>query len=176
MRAGLVVRRFAAVAASATGLAPAAAADLPAGSAATGRELFIGVRALSAGGAPCGACHALGGEGLAFTASLGPELATGLAGMDPVALDGLLETLPFPSMTPVYDGRALTPGERADLAAFLLAAAPRGPPHGAWHLEAWAAALAVALFLGLALAWRRRKLPSRARLVARAASPLGGSR
>jgi mono/diheme cytochrome c family protein len=180
MRAGPVVRRFAAVAVvvSAAGLAPApaAAADPAAGSAAAGRELFIGVRALSAGGAPCGACHALGGEGLAFTASLGPELSTGLAGMDPVALDGLLETLPFPSMTPVYEGRALTAGERADLAAFLLAAAPQGPPRGAWHLEAWAAALAVGLFLGLALAWRRRKLPSRARLVARAARPLGGSR
>src|SRR5512136_74936 len=97
---------------------PALAAEPPAGSREAGRALFIGVRAFSAGGAPCGACHALGGEGLAFTASLGPELSTGLTGMDPVALDGLLETLPFPSMTPVYDGHALTPGERADLAAF----------------------------------------------------------
>ena len=181
MRAGPVVRWVVAavvVAVSVAGLAPspATAADPPAGSVATGRELFIGARALSAGGAPCGACHALGGEGLAFTASLGPELSTGLTGMDPVALDGLLETLPFPSMTPVYEGRALTASERADLGAFLLAAAPRGPPRGAWHVEAWAAALAVALFLGLALAWRRRKLPSRTRLLARVARPHGGSR
>jgi hypothetical protein len=78
-------------------------------SAETGRALFIGARSFQAGGAPCGACHALGGEGVAFTASLGPELSTSLATMDPDALAGLLEALPFPTMAPIYDGRALTP-------------------------------------------------------------------
>jgi len=142
----------------------------------TGRALFTGTRPLRNGGAPCGACHALGGEGLAFTASLGPELSSGLATMEPDALDGLLETLPFPSMAPIYDGRPLTPSERADLAAFLIPAARQGPPRGAWHFEAFGVALAVLLFLGLALAWRRRKPPSRTRLLARAARLQGGSR
>ena len=84
-------------------------------SAQAGRNLFTGARPFQNGGAPCGACHGLGGEGVAFTASLGPELSSGLATMDPAALDGLLEALPFPSMMPVYEGRALTPAERADL-------------------------------------------------------------
>jgi mono/diheme cytochrome c family protein len=145
-------------------------------SSATGRDLFTGARPFQNGGAPCGACHGLGGEGLAFTASLGPELSSGLATMDPAALDGLLEALPFPSMTPVYEGRALTPTERADLVAYLIPAAAKGPPRDAWHYEACGLAVAFLLFLGLALAWRRRKAPSRARLLARAAHFQGGSR
>lgn len=145
-------------------------------SATTGRDLFTGARPFQNGGAPCGACHGLGGEGVAFTASLGPELSTGLATMDPASLDGLLEALPFPSMTPIYEGRALTGEERADLVAYLIPAAGKGPPREAWRFEAFGAALAVLLFLGLALAWRRRKPPSRARLLARAARLQGGSR
>jgi mono/diheme cytochrome c family protein len=156
-------------------LVGAAAAAEP--SAQAGRALFIGSRSFQAGGAPCGACHALGGEGIAFTASLGPELATGLATMDPAALDGLLEALPFPSMAPVYEGRPLTPAERADLVAYLIPAAKQGPPRDAWHLEAWGAFVALLLFLGLALHGRRRKVRSRARLIDRAyPSHAGGSR
>jgi hypothetical protein len=142
-------------------------------SAETGRALFSGARPCQAGGAPC---HALGGEGLAFTASLGPELSSSLATMEPDALDGLLEALPFPTMAPIYDGRPLTPSERADLAAFLIPAARQGPPRGAWHLEAWGLGVASFLLAGLALAWRGRKPPSRARLLARAARLQGGSR
>ena len=145
-------------------------------SASAGRALFIGSQPFQNGGAPCGACHALGGEGLAFTASLGPELSAGLSGMDPAALDGLLEALPFPTMTPVYEGHALTAAERADLTAFLIQAATKGPPRNAWHFELYGLVGAGVLFLGLALAWRRRKPPSRARLLARAAHLPGGSR
>lgn len=155
----------------ATGLARAEAP-----SAEAGRALFTGGRPFEKGGAPCGACHALGGEGLAFTASLGPELSSGLATMEPDALDGLLETLPFPSMAPIYDGRPLTPSERADLAAFLIPAARQGPPRDAWHFEAWGVAAALLFLAGLVLAWRGRKPPSRARLLARAARLQGGSR
>jgi mono/diheme cytochrome c family protein len=146
-------------------------------SAGAGRALFIGARAFQGGGAPCGACHALGGEGIAFTASLGPELASGLATMDPAALDGLLEALPFPSMAPVYEGRPLTPAERADLVAYLIPAAKQGPPCDTWRFEACGAFVAVILFLVLALNGRRRKARSRARLIDRAyPSHAGGSR
>ena len=141
-----------------------------------GRALFIGARPLQNGGAPCGACHALGGEGIAFTASLGPDLSASLSTMEAEPLDGLLEALPFPTMVPVYEGRGITPAERADLVAFLLPAARKGAPRDAWHFEASGGFVAVLLFLGLAIAWRRRKPPSRARLLARAASPKGASR
>jgi mono/diheme cytochrome c family protein len=141
-----------------------------------GRALFVGARAFQNGGPPCGACHALGGEGLAFTASLGPELATGLVAMDAAGLDGLLETLPFPTMTPLYDAHALTPAERADLATYLLAAAKQGPPRDAWRFELLGTTGAGVLFVWLALAWRRRKPPSRGRLLARAHHSPGGTR
>ncbi len=141
-----------------------------------GQDLFTGARPFQNGGAPCGACHAPGGAGLAMQATLGPELATGLVTMDPASLDGLLETLPFPTMVPVYDGKPLTPGERAALAAFLLETARQGPPRDAWRFEAAAIVLASLLFLGLALAWRRRKGPTRARLLARVPQTSGGSR
>jgi hypothetical protein len=169
MRAGRVV--LLALLALTIGVAGAAEPSV-----AAGRDLFIGSRPFQNGGAPCGACHALGGEGLAFTASLGPELSAGLSGMEPEALDGLLEALPFPTMTPIYEGHALTPAERADLTGFLIQAARKGPPRNAWHFELYGLIGAAVLFLGLALAWRRRKPPSRARLLARAAHLPGGSR
>lgn len=139
-----------------------------AGDPAAGRALYTGERPMQAGGAPCGACHALGAEGLALSASLGPELSAALSGMDEASLDGLLEALPFPTMVPAYQGHALTPEERAHLTAYLLPAAQRGPPSGSWHFEALGLLLALGLFLLLALASRRRKPPSRARLLARA--------
>jgi mono/diheme cytochrome c family protein len=147
-----------------------------AGDPATGRDLYSGRRPLQNGGAPCGACHALGGEGLAFSASLGPELSASLGGMDAESLDGLLDALPFPTMAPIYQDRALTPEERAHLTAFLLPAAQHGPPQGGWHLEALGLLGAAGLFLLLALASRRRKPPSRARLLARANLVKGASR
>ena len=158
------------------GVSVGAPESLPPGSAQTGRDLFTGAHRLQNGGAPCGACHALGGEGIAFAASLGGELATDLATLEPEALDGLLETLPFPTMAPIYDGRALTPAERADLTAYLIPAAKKGPPTGTWHFEACGALVAGVLFLGLVLASRRRKPASRARLLARAQHSHGGSR
>jgi hypothetical protein len=79
-------------------------------------------------------------------------------------------------MMPVYEGRALTPAERADLTAYLVQAATKGPPRNAWHFELYGLIGALVLFLGLALAWRRRKPPSRARLLARSANLHGGSR
>ena len=123
MRAGrwLGVAMAAGVAAGAAAADPAPAA--PAGNPLVGRELFIGARRFQAGGPPCGVCHGIGGEGLAFSASLGPELSSSVAGLDPESLQGVLETLPFPTMVPLYTDRALTPGERADLGAFLVEAA-----------------------------------------------------
>jgi mono/diheme cytochrome c family protein len=146
------------------------------GDPATGRQLFIGARPFQGGGAPCGSCHALGGEGPAFAASFGPELSGSLDGMEPEALDGLLTDLPFPSMTPIYDGHALTPAERSDLGAFLTAAVKQGPPAADWRFEALGLLGALAAFLLIALAGKGRKTSSRVRLLHRARLSSGGSR
>jgi len=166
------------MAAGAAASAPAAdaARAVPAGNPLVGRELFIGVRRFQAGGPPCGVCHGIGGEGLAFSASLGPELSTSVAGLDPESLQGMLETLPFPTMVPLYTDRALTPGERVDLGAFLVGAAKAGPPNQAWRFELWGAVLAVALLGVVFLAGRRRHVSVRERLLERSGRMQGGSR
>jgi mono/diheme cytochrome c family protein len=151
---------FAVVALAATPAAHAAPGDP-----AAGRALFVGARPFAAGGPPCGACHGIGGEGRAFAAAFGPDLsasAEAVGGAD--ALDGLLETLPFPSMEPLYAGKALTPGERADVAAFLVSAGGRAPASedGAIALQAGLAAGLV--LVALALTGRGRGRSARARL------------
>lgn len=159
---------------AACGLAAAADPAGP-GDPGRGRDLFIGATAFRNGGAPCGACHAIGGERAAFGAALGPELSTSFAGMSPTDLDGLLADMPFPTMVPVYAGRALEPAERADLAAFLLGAAGIPPP-GAEPFLGWAAAAAAAFLVAAAAAARRRRGSLRDELRSRALPTHGGSR
>jgi cytochrome c peroxidase len=156
-------------AAAALALAAAApAAD--AGDAAVGRALFIGERPLQAGGPPCGACHALGGQGAAFAASLGPDLSQSLE--DPQAAEAILEALPFPSMAPLYARRPLSPEERAAL----LVAPGRQPAAEQGRIAAWAVGLAAACLAALGLVARRRPGPVRAGFLARASRGEGRAR
>jgi mono/diheme cytochrome c family protein len=141
-----------------------------AGDAVAGQALFVGARRMQNGGAACGACHAVGGHGAALAGSLGPELSRSFEGLPPDAVDGILQDLPFPTMAPIYAGHALTPQERADLAAFLIGATGAAPPRGA-PVAAWAAAVAVALVLLTAIAARRRKGSTRSRLCAHPPAP-----
>jgi len=141
-----------------------------AGDAGRGRALFIGARRLANGGPPCGGCHAIGGASAPFAAAMGPELSSSFEGLPPEAVDGLLTDLPFPTMAPIYAGRALEPGERADLAAFFAQVAGKPAPSGG-RVAAWAALLACAVLAALGRAARRCKGPTRAALVARPRRP-----
>lgn len=154
-----------------TSSARAAEAAPVAGDAATGAALFSGAIPLQNGGAACGACHAVGGRGPLLAASLGPDLARSFEGMAPDAVDGILQDLPFPTMVPVYAGRALTPQERAHLSSFLVSVSGAPAPTG--NAVAGTAAAITAVFLALlAVAARRRKVPTRPTLVARPPAPL----
>jgi hypothetical protein len=86
-------------------------------------------------------------------------------------LDGLLAELPFPSMTPAYEAKALTPSERAHVAAFLATTGGRPPADegGALALQAGALVALCAAFLWLAS--RRRGASARERLISNARSP-----
>jgi hypothetical protein len=132
-----------------------------------GRALFIGARPFAAGGPPCGACHAIGGASAPFAAALGPELSKSFDGMDAATVDGILQDLPFPTMTPLYAGRALTPAERDDLSAFLLQVAGRPAPGGA-AVAGWAGLVVAVCLSVLALSQRRARGSSRAALLERA--------
>jgi mono/diheme cytochrome c family protein len=145
------------------GAAPAA------GDPAAGRALFVGERPFSAGGPPCGACHGVGGQGFGLGAAFGPDLTGAVDAFGgPEQVDALLETLPFPSMEPLYAGKALTPGERADLGAFLVATGGHAPAseQGAFALHA--GLLGAALLVAVALGGRGRGASTRDRLVAAA--------
>lgn len=166
--------RAAALAAVLAVAAPRAVAA--AGDAAAGRALFIGARPLEKGGAPCGACHAFGGQGPAFAASLGPDLTTTFVGVPLEEVDAVLEASPFPTMAPVYAGRAPTAGERADLAAFLVREGGKGAPPGGGPVAGWAALVLLACLAALGAAARRRGGSVRAGLVARAPRVKGEAR
>ncbi len=142
-----------------------------------GEALYVGTRPLTNGGAPCLACHGLAGHGLAFSASFGPDLSAAGQTYDAETLATVLEDVPFPSMEPIYRGHAITAGERADLAAFLLEARETAPPAGGalGRLLLEAGLIAAAILALLAVLFRRRMPPVTAALAA-ARRAEGGSR
>jgi mono/diheme cytochrome c family protein len=162
--------------AAALGFAPAVrAADPPAHDPRAGERLFVGEVRLQNGGAPCLACHAIAGHGLAWSASFGPDLSDARASYDTGALEALLADVQLPSMEPVYRGHALLPEERAHVAAFLLeprtVPAESSPP-ARLALEAGAAALAL---LGLFALVSRRRMPDVKNALRARARAQGGS-
>lgn len=159
----------------ACGLASVPETAIGAGDVARGRDLFIGATPFRNEGAPCGACHAIGGERAAFAAALGPDLSATFAGMPAGDLDAILADLPFSTMVPLYAGRALEPAERADLAAFLSNAAGIPPP-GAGPFVACAALVTAACLAILGLVARRRSGSLREELRAKALPTHGGLR
>jgi hypothetical protein len=154
---------------------PAWGAEVSTGDPVVGRALFIGAKRLAAGGPPCGACHAVGGAGAPFAATLGPELSRSFEGLPPEAVDGMLQDLPFPTMAPLYAGRALTAAERADLASFLAQVTGSPPPSGA-RIAGYAALVAVACLVAMRASGRRRKGSTRAELLAAALHPVAHRR
>ncbi|MBI4172499.1 MAG: c-type cytochrome [Actinobacteria bacterium] len=137
------------------------------GDAAAGKSLFTGASRLANGGPPCLSCHTIAGIGRLGGGTLGPDLTrsyTKYGGEAGVA--GVLETLPFPTMTPLFAGKQLTAEERTDLAAFLReAATAKRDSTAVWELLALGGA-GVALLVALALLlWPRRALSVRKALL-----------
>ena len=171
-----VHRSFTLVLAGALAAAGALAHDPgPLGNAAIGRALYTGAIPFEKGGAPCGSCHAIGGQGPALSASFGPDLSKSPAVLDGDILDGVLEDQPYKSMKPIYKGRPISPAERAHLAAFFQETGGKVTAGGGGWFAAQAALLAAVL--GLLLAWgRRRSVPARERLQRNARRIQGGQR
>ncbi len=97
---------------------PGAAAMAIEGDAARGAQLYAGSRAMTNGGSPCVACHALTGFGSAGAANYGPDLSNLYADYGAEGVGAVLESLAFPSMEAIYASRPLTSEERLDLVAF----------------------------------------------------------
>jgi len=99
---------------------PAMTADL-AGDPAKGRALYVGSAPFAQGGAPCLACHGIAGAGLGLAAgaNYAPDLTSMFSDYGEEGVLAVLESLPFPSMEPIYASRPLSSDEQADVTAFL---------------------------------------------------------
>jgi mono/diheme cytochrome c family protein len=98
---------------------PADVAPVGEGGASVGEKLFLGRVGLENGGPACHACHSAGTHTDLGGPTLGPDLtdlAQRYGGADAVA--AALANPPSATMQPVFDGKALTDQERADLGAF----------------------------------------------------------
>lgn len=98
---------------------PADTAPVGEGGAAVGEKLFVGRMGLENGGPACHACHSAGTHTNLGGPTLGPDLTDLVqryGGTEAVA--AALVNPPSVTMQPVFDGKALTDQERADLAAF----------------------------------------------------------
>jgi len=146
-----------------------------AGNAAAGHDLFTGSTQFANGGPPCMSCHTIAGLSGLGGGNVGPvaDLTNAAAKYGGEAgLTGVLTTIAFPTMQPIFANQPLTPQEVADLVAFIAAA----PQQGA------AATSSTGKFIGLAFAvigglvllslvvWRRRLIAVRRPLVSRSTS------
>jgi len=151
--------------------APAPApAPAPQGDVERGKHLFTGAERLSAGGPACLSCHSIAGVGALGGGALGPDLTGAYAKYGGAqGLTSALEAMTFPTMAPIFAGRPLTAGERADLVAFLAAAPTKERTAGAaGKLIVLAVGLAVLIVLAALAIWRRRLTGVRKPLVSNA--------
>ncbi|MBI2504071.1 MAG: c-type cytochrome [Candidatus Latescibacteria bacterium] len=122
-----------------------------------GKELFIGTTRFQNGGAPCIACHSVGGIGALGGGVLGPELTIAYSKFGEERLATILTDLPFPVMNTVFSKGSLTPEERANLISFFRSAAvTHRPTEAVGQLALLALGGAMVLFAMAHLLWRRR--------------------
>ncbi len=144
-------------------------AVLPAagGSASAGEELFIGAIPLKNGGPPCRSCHSVAGIAFPNGGTLGPDLTGSYAKLGQTGINATMQTLFFPTMTPIYDPHPLTFAEQQDLKAFLQMAGSSPPlqPFTAVIVSIATFGLLLLLILTGAL-WRHRLPAVREALVA----------
>lgn len=147
-----------------------APAPAPKGDAERGKQLFTGADRLSGGGPACLSCHSVAGVGALGGGALGPDLTGAYAKYGGAqGLTSALTTITFPTMAPIFTGKALTAAERADLVAFLAAAPTKERTAGAaGKLIVLSVGLAVLIVLAALVVWRRRLTGVRRPLVSSA--------
>mgnify|MGYP001197463313 CR=1 FL=1 len=86
-----------------------------------GKDLVMGVKPFENGGPPCMGCHSVMGEKAIESGGgpWGPDLTIAHQKFKEYGLSIFLETIPFPTMRPLYHSRKLTEEERGHVLAFL---------------------------------------------------------
>ena len=139
---------------------------LPPGNASVGKALFSGTRRFQNAGPACLACHSIAGIGALGGGALGPDLTLAATNLGAAGLASVLASIPYPTMSPIFGRRPLTPEEQAHLAAFLQQAPLSGRSPRAVGLLSGAALVAMLALFGLAhLSWRGRLTTVRRRMV-----------
>lgn len=133
-----------------------------------GRDLYTGAIPFAKGGAPCLGCHGVAAVGPAGGASFGPDLSGIYEDYGLEGVGSMLETLPFPSMEPIYAQRPLTPSEQADLIAFFAEVSGGETVHINKVLILQAGAGVALLLILAAVVWRGRLRTVRRSLVEKA--------
>lgn len=130
------------------------------GDPALGKALFLGQKALQAGGAPCQSCHTVAGVGFLGGGSLGRDLTDAAKRLGGEAgLAALLQNPAFPVMREAYRGKALTQAEAAALAAYLVQVSQEVPRPPSLYLGRFLVAglvLMGLLLLYQAILWQLR--------------------
>ncbi len=134
------------------------AVDLPAGDFDRGQAIFTGGKVLTEGGTPCIACHTVGTFSALGGGILGPDLTHVYDRFGEVGLSSAIQNIAFPTMQGVYEGKALTDQEVADLVAFFTTVDTEGVENSASGLF-WLVGLlgAGALFGIMAFYWPRQR-------------------
>ncbi len=149
---------------------PAQAQPAPpsaAGDPAAGQALFMGTTRLMNGGFPCIACHNATNAGALGGGTLGPDLTQAFTKFGDAGLVTILQTLPYPTMQPIFGNAPLSPEEQANLHAFLQTTATLQPVSSTWQVGLLALAIFVALMVLVQLFWRGRLRGVRQPLVAK---------
>jgi mono/diheme cytochrome c family protein len=98
-------------------------AEFIAGNPDNGRAIFLGEIRLKSGAPFCVGCHSIDNAGILGGGTLAPNLTNAYTKYGDLGLDGILSSLPFLTMRPIYSDRSLTVDEKADLRAFMKATA-----------------------------------------------------
>lgn len=84
-----------------------------------GESLFRGTTRFASGGPACAACHTVADLPFPSGGTMGPDLTHEYSKVGLAGLQGSLQTLFFPTMTPLFANRPLTTEEQVRLFAFL---------------------------------------------------------
>lgn len=134
------------------------------GDVSSGMKLFTGSAPLEKGGAPCMACHNISGLS-SPGGTLGPDLSTVYEDYEDEGLSSILETLPFPTMEPIYGEHPLTERERAHLKAFFKSAGEENVTLSTLPLPMIISGIVIGLLVLIQVVWRRRLRDVRKKLV-----------
>jgi mono/diheme cytochrome c family protein len=145
---------------------PAKEQQAAAGDSHKGYLLFTGEIAFKNNAIHCKSCHTIGGLPFPYGGTVGPSLKGIYSVMGPQALTQVLQTIPYPTMRPIYYPHPLTDEEISNLVAFFKEADGKKAPSITLLL-----ALPMAgggFILGMIatwLIWRRRITTVRKRLI-----------